>query len=301
VLVGAEATGLPTAALMPNIYLRPAPGLPQFGTGWSPARGPLGRGRDALVASAVRRLWTTGLPALNAARADLGLALVGDLYELLDRCARALVMTSPSFDFPTSALPANVRYVGPQLDDPDWAGVEDWRPAGADPLVLVAMSSVFQAQAEVLRRIAAALGRLPVRAVLTTGPAIAPSDVPAPANVRVLRAAPHRQVLSEAALMVTHAGHGSVLKALAAGVPLVCMPLGRDQKDNTTRVLRLDAGVRVSKHARPAGIAAAIRQALDHPAYTHAAYRFAATLAAEAAEHPDATHEAEAMLTLDHP
>src|SRR5436190_1689514 len=53
VLVGAEATGLPTAALMPNIYLRPAPGLPQFGTGWSPTRGPLGRGRDALVALAV--------------------------------------------------------------------------------------------------------------------------------------------------------------------------------------------------------------------------------------------------------
>src|SRR5436305_4493531 len=212
-----------------------------------------------------------------------------------------LVMTSPSFDFPTSALPANVRYVGPQLDDPDWAGVGDWRPAGADPLVLVAMSSVFQAQAEVLRRIAAALGRLPVRAVLTTGPAIAPSEVPAPANVRVLRAAPHCQVLSEAALMVTHAGHGSVLKALAAGVPLVCLPLGRDQKDNTTRVLRLDAGIRVSKHARPAGIAAAIRQVLAHPAYAHAAHRFAATLAAESAAHPDATHEAEAVLTLAHP
>ena len=43
------------------------------------------------------------------------------------------------------------------------------------------------------------------------------------------------------------------------------------------------------------------REVLDHPAYTHAAYRFAATLAAEAAEHPDATHEAEAVLTLDHP
>jgi hypothetical protein len=58
--------------------------------------------------------------------------------------------------------------------------------------------------------------------------------------------------------------------------------------------------VRVSKHAGPAGIAAAIRQVLDHPAYTQAACRFAATLAAEAAERPDATHEAEALLSLDH-
>jgi MGT family glycosyltransferase len=298
-LIGAQATGLPTAALMPNIYLRPAPGLPQFGTGWSPARGRIGRGRDMLVAAAVRRLWATGLPDLNAARTGCGLAPVGDLYELLDDCARVLVMTSPSFDFPASVLPPNVRYVGPQLDDPDWANGEDWRPPSNDPLVLVGMSSVFQSQADALRRVADGLGRLPVRAVLTTGPAIAPAEVPAPANVRVLRAAPHRQVLREAAAMVTHAGHGSVLKALAAGVPLVCMPLGRDQKDNTVRVLRLDAGVRVRKGERPAGIAAAVRQVLDRPAYTRAARRFAVIRAAEAAQHPDATQEAEALLTLN--
>jgi MGT family glycosyltransferase len=298
-LIGAQATGLPTAALMPNIYLRPAPGLPQFGTGWLPARGPAGRARDAVVAAAVRRLWATGLPAVNAARTANGLGPVGDLYELLDDCARVLVMTSPTFDFPASALPSNVRYVGPQLDDPDWARAEDWRPVGDDPLVLVGMSSVFQSQADALRRVADALGRLPVRAVLTTGPAIDPADVPAPANVRVLRAAPHREVLREAAAMVTHAGHGSVIKALAAGVPLVCMPLGRDQKDNTVRVLRLGAGVRVGKRVRPAGIAAAVRRVLDQPAYAQAARRFATTLAAEAARQPDATSEAEALLTLN--
>jgi UDP:flavonoid glycosyltransferase YjiC (YdhE family) len=157
------------------------------------------------------------------------------LYELLDRCTRVLVMTSASFDILPAALPSNVRYVGPQLDDPPWPGRGDWRPGGTGPLVLVAMNSTFQDQAEALRRIAAALRRLPVRAVLTTGLAIAPQDVPAPPNVRVLRAEPHNRVLAEADAVVTHAGHGTVLKALAAGVPVVCMPLGRDQKDNTAR------------------------------------------------------------------
>jgi MGT family glycosyltransferase len=296
-LIGAEASGLPTAALMPNIYLRPTPGLPQFGTGWSPARGRLGRVRDVLAAAAVRRLWASGLPTLNAARAAHGLGPIGDLYQLLDHCTRVLVMTSPSFDFPAAALPPNVRYVGPQLDDPVWADGDDWRPPGDDPLVLVAMSSVFQAQAGALRRVAEALDGLPVRATLTTGPAVEPADVPAPANVRVVRAAPHRQVLREAAVMVTHAGHGSVLKALAAGIPLVCMPLGRDQKDNTVRVLRLGAGVRVGKHARPNRVSAAVRQLLDHPGYAERARRFAAVLAAEAVRYPDATQEAEALLT----
>jgi MGT family glycosyltransferase len=241
-------------------------------------------------------LWAGGLTTLNAARDAHGLAPVNDMYEMLDHCAQVLVLTSPSFDFPAPALPPNVHYVGPQLDDPDWADSDSWRPAGQDPLVLVAMSSTFQSQVDALRRVADGLGRLPVRAVLTTGPAVAPEEVPAPANVRVVRAAPHQQVLREASVVVTHAGHGSVLKALAAGVPLVCMPLGRDQKDNTVRVLRLGAGVRVSKGEPPAGIAAAVRRVLDQPAYGRAAQEFAATLAHESATRPDAADEAEALL-----
>ena len=53
-------------------------------------------------------------------------------------------------------------------------------------------------------------------------------------------------ILPESTVVITHAGHGTVLKALAAGVPLVCVPMGRDQRDNTPGVLRLGAGVRVS-------------------------------------------------------
>ena len=205
-------------------------------------------------------------------------------------------MTSPTFDFSSPHIPANVTYVGPQLDDPDWATAGDWRPDGDDPLVLVATSSVFQDQADLLRRVAAALGQLPVRGLVTTGRAVDPADVPAPANVRVVRAAPHRAVLAETSVVVTHAGHGSVLKALAAGVPLVCMPMGRDQKDNTVRVLRLGAGVRVDKSAPPERIAAAVRQLLEDPAYAGAARRFADTLAEETRTRPSAADRAEGLL-----
>jgi MGT family glycosyltransferase len=295
-LIGAEACGLPTAALMPNIYLRPTKGLPQFGTGWSPGRRPWGKARDALTAAAVKRLFASCMPTLNAVRTGYQLPPLGDLYDVLDHCTRVLVLTSPSFDFPAPALPPNVRYVGPQLDDPHWAVESNWRPSGDGPIVLVAMSSTYQAQTDPLRRVAEGLGRLQVRGVLTTGPAVNPADVPAPPNVRVLRAAPHSEVLREASAVVTHAGHGSVIKALAAGVPLVCMPLGRDQKDNTVRVLRLGAGVKVSKRETAEGIAAAVGRVLDEPSYADAARRFAARLATEAAERPDAVQEAEALL-----
>jgi MGT family glycosyltransferase len=295
-LIGAQATGLPTAALMANIYLRPTPGLPVMMSGWTPGRGPAGRARDALVRAAMRQMFLRVTPGLNAVLAAHELAPVRDTFELFDRCRAVLVLTSPSFDYQSPHIPANVHFVGPQLDDPDWAADGDWRPEGGEPLVLVATSSVFQNQVDLLRRVADALGRLPVRGLITTGRAVDPADVPAPGNVRVVRTAPHRAVLAEAAAVVTHAGHGSVLKTLAAGVPVVCMPMGRDQKDNTVRVLRLGAGLRVAKDASPDRIAAAVRQVLDDPAYGAAARRCADTLAEEARTRPRAADRAEALL-----
>jgi MGT family glycosyltransferase len=162
-----------------------------------------------------------------------------------------------------TAAPNNLRYVGPQLDDPAWAAETTWRRSDSEPLVLVATSSIFQHQTSLLRRIAQALGHLPVRGLITTGLAVHPKEIQAPPNIEVVQAAPHRQVLAEGSVVVTHAGHGTVLKALAAGVPLVCVPMGRDQRDNTVRVLRLGAGVRVSEKAPPDQIAAAVSEILE--------------------------------------
>ena len=94
-----------------------------------------------------------------------GQSPLDDVFELFDRCNRVLVLTSPSFDFPAPRLPGNVRYVGPQLQDPDWAASAAWHRPGTDPLVLVATSSIYQHQADLLQRIARALGQLPVHAI----------------------------------------------------------------------------------------------------------------------------------------
>jgi MGT family glycosyltransferase len=301
ILLGALATGRPTAVLMPNIYLRPSVGLPPMGTGWLPGRNPVTRARNTLVGRGINRVASTWVPAMNDAAATHGVPAITEVFDLFDRCDRVLVMTSPSFDFVPEVLPRNVRYTGPQLEDPAWASSpppgEDWRPAGDAPLVLVSMSSVFQNQLEALRRVAQALGTLPVRGVITTGRAVDPIQVPAPGNVRVLRAVPHAQILAEAVVVVTHAGHGTVIKALAAGVPLVCLPQGRDQRDNAARVRRLAAGIRLGKRATSAAIAGAVRSVIGGDPYREAAVAFAAQLAREAASTPSAADEAENLLT----
>jgi MGT family glycosyltransferase len=296
IVIGGLATGLPTVALMANIYLRPTIGLPLLGTGWSPAQNVLGMARDRLAPTAAQWLLARTLPRVNAVVTSFGHPPLHDFFDYLDRCTRVLVMTSPSFDFPAPHLPDNVRYVGPQLDDPDWATQAPWQRKGDEPLVLVATSSVYQDQTDVLGRIAEALGQLPVHAVLTTGRAVESKDVPAPPNVDVLQAAPHQQILAEASVVVTHAGHGTVLKALSAGVPLVCIPMGRDQKDNSVRVLRLGAGVRLNAKSTPSQIAAAVSEVLRNAQYAAAARRFAGVLRLEARNAPSATDEAKALI-----
>jgi len=70
---------------------------------------------------------------------------------------------------------------------------------------------------------------------------------------------------------VTHGGHGTVIKSLAAGVPLVILPHGRDQADNAARVVARHAGVKLTRTSKPTKIAAAIRAVLDDPSYADGA------------------------------
>ena len=291
--VGAEAHGLPYAVLAANVLPLPGWGVPPFGPGLPLARGPLGRVRDAAMAAMSRRLWNNGLPALNAARRANGLEDVSDLLGYLGAAPRLLILTSRAFEYRQLAPPPNVRIVGPRLDDPAWVG--PWSPPSGDaPLVLAGLSSTFQDQGDVLQRIADGLGTLPVRGLVTTGPQVAPEDIAAPDNVTVVRSAPHTEVLRHASALVTHAGHGTVIKGLAAGVPVVALPMGRDQDENAARVVHAGAGLRLKPKASADRIAAAVRSVLDEPAYTTAARRVAAVVAQETA-HDAAAEELEAL------
>jgi len=280
--VGGRAEGVPTVSLQPNPMPLPGWGVPPIGPGWRPRPGLAGRLRDALGSVMARRLFDHGLPALNAARTAHGLAPLATVLEQFTDVDRMLILTSAALEYPGFAPPAHVRITGPRLDDPPWAAGAPV-PGGAEPLVLVALSSTYMAQEPVLARVAAALGTLPVRGLVTTGPAVDPARVPAPANVTVVRAASHAAVLPQAAAVVTHAGHGTLIRALAAGVPAVCMPMGRDQHENAARAVAAGAAVRLRASASPDRIAGAVRDVLTRPAYRAAAARMAAAIREEVA------------------
>ena len=280
-MAAAEARGLPLALLAANVWSLPTmPGALPFGAGMLPAANDEERGMHAMVGQMSRTFFQAGLPDLNTARAALGLAPLDDLFAQLDGARAILLATSKAFDFAPEPLPAPFAHVGPYLADPAW--VQPLVPPPGDaPLVLVSFSSLYQAQEPVLRAIIAALGQLPVRGVVTTGPTIDPAEFEAPANVAVVRSAPHGALLEDAALFVTHAGHGSALRPLMAGVPLLCLPMGRDQNDNAARVVHRGAGLTLPADADSDAIAAAVRRVLDEPAFRTAAQTLGAAIRAD--------------------
>ena len=283
-MVGAESAGVPCIALSPNICFYPLPGVPPFGPGLLPATGLYGMVRDALVRNVSLYVFGRGTSAFNLTRRRLGLPPLTHPLEQLAHVTRHLLLTSAAFDFPSSSLPNRIVYAGPELEDPGWVEPwsSPWPECDSRPLILVGFSTTFQNHKGVLHRTIQALSLLHVRAVVTLGPALDSADLPWASNVSICPSAPHNQLLSRASAVITHAGHGTVIRALAAGVPLLCMPMGRDQNDNAARVVARGAGLRLNPSASVRMIRNALLELLKSYKYAENAKRLGMRIAGDA-------------------
>lgn len=278
--VAAEAAGLPSFALVHCPYPLPVDGAPPLFTGLRPLDGRIGALRDRLFGGVATRLLARGMPLLDKARSERGLEPLENWAAQLLGAREICVMTAPELDFSSrGALPRNVRYVGPAFEPYAREWRSPWPEANRDPLVLVSFSTSYMNQLALAQRVLDALAGLPVRALLTAGPALDAQALRIPANARTVAYIPHRTVLPHAALVVTHSGWQTVNAALADGVPLVCVPDGRDQPDNAARVVAAGAGVRVNKNASPTKLRKVIAQALEDPALKRGASEMARALA----------------------
>lgn len=282
-MLAGEVAKIPTALLASNISLWPLPGHPPFGPGFQPARSEADRARDAEVSAMVEQLWDGFLPGLNAVRAHFGVAPLAHVLEQPLRAGRHLLATSNSFDFPTERLPDHVRYVGPLLEMPSWAH-ERWASPPAReirPLVLVSFSTTNQGQADALQRVISGLANEPVEVIVTLGKALEGLHLQASPNVTILPNAAHDEILTKARAVVTHGGHGTVMRSLSHGVPLVVLPMGRDQNDNAARVDYHGAGLRLDPSASPQMLGEAVRRILSEPGFAERAAALGRAIAEE--------------------
>lgn len=266
-IIAAEEAGLPSAALVPNIWMAATPGT-----------------KDPLSLKVIKRVVKSGLPDLNAARAERGLPPLAEFYDQLLAADRVLVLSSETLDAASPFVPDNVRYVGPVLDDPVWTEPwsSPWLESNEDPLVLVGFSQLFQNQGPLLQRVIDVLAPMKVQAVVALGRSLESDALVGADNVVVVRSVPHSLLLKDASLVISHCGHGTTAKALAAGVPMVCVPMGRDQPATAECVAKQGAGIVVMPGAATAELLTqTIREVLENDAYRANARCLAATFAEE--------------------
>jgi MGT family glycosyltransferase len=170
--------------------------------------------------------------------------------------------------------PPTVTHVGPIFEQalPDEPGPHGsvrsildapWSGGDRRPLIVVSLGSTYMHQEEVLRRIGAAAVGLDARVLMLTGQDLDPVEVAGLDRAIVVRRfVPHAAVLPEAALLITHAGMGSVMAAFTAGIPMICIPLGRDQDANAGRAAELGTSITLSTDSARDEIASAVNQAL---------------------------------------
>jgi UDP:flavonoid glycosyltransferase YjiC (YdhE family) len=213
---------------------------------------------------------------LNKLRAEHDLPIDPDLAML----SRYLVLSPfpPSYRDPAFPLPATAHAIRPLTPEPvrkdaapAWAA-----PVRGAPTVYFTLGTVFNLESgDLFARVLAGLRDLPLNVIATVGREIDPEEFgPQPAHIHVARYIPQSSILPRCAAVVSHGGSGSVIAALAHGLPSVLLPMGADQPLNAARCAELGvARVLDAVGATPADVRAAVSTVLADPSYRRAAAR----------------------------
>jgi MGT family glycosyltransferase len=170
-----------------------------------------------------------------------------------------VVHAPPAFQYADGAAPQEgVHAVGRVFEPPTGAWCP---PPGAGPVLLLSLGTSSNDQPRLLASCVAAFAGSRWHVVLTLGAGVDPAELGAlPGNVEVHRWLPHGEVLPHASAAVSHGGMGSVLEALAAGVPVVAIPTHPEAVANGRRVAAAGLG-RCIPHEEISG--PAVRAAVD--------------------------------------
>ena len=215
-----------------------------------------------------------GREELNETRRRLGLAPLDHVHGGISR-ELALVGTFPQLEYPRHSSWPWVRVTGPLMYERPADDVD--LPPGDDPLVLIAPSTSQDRDQRMLRAALAALADEPVRVIAATNRRGEPvSGLDVPANARVVDWLSYGRTMPECSAVVCHAGHGTVVRSLASGVPLVACPAAGDMGENAARVAWAGVGVSLPRRLVTArGIRLAVRRVLGEPRYSDRARELA--------------------------
>lgn len=190
----------------------------------------------------------------------------------------------PRFQDPATPLPPTthaIRYTGFNAAGPET--LPDWIAAlPAQPTVYATLGTMQNHHTELFRAILEALAEEPVNLIVTVGRNGDPASFgPQPAHIHIAHYIPQSLLLPRCDLVIHHGGSGTVMDALALGLPMVVIPIAADQPPNAESCARLGVAEVIGPDARtPEAIRAATRTVLSDPSYRQAAAQVRADMEA---------------------
>jgi UDP:flavonoid glycosyltransferase YjiC (YdhE family) len=210
---------------------------------------------------------------LNVQRARLGLSPVQRFHGGVSPDL-ALVATFPQLEYPRR-WPAGVEITGPMTFEVPHLDIE--LPPGDAPLVLVAPSTAHDSNNHLVRTALKALADEPVRVVATTNRVVPQEPIEVPANAILVDWLSYSQLMPAASLVISHGGHGTVCRALAAGAPILICPFTGDMSETAMRVAWAKVGLSVPwRLCKPRPLRWAARRLLGDDSFAERAERLAA-------------------------
>ncbi|MBR7837126.1 hypothetical protein KDL01_27865 [Actinospica durhamensis] len=220
-----------------------------------------------------------------------GFGPIPDIDELWGGRDLVLATSLAEFDLPVRAPWPQLVHSGPVLEQDSRAdGLRlPWPAEDPTPLVVVSFSTEEgQASTAKLQRTLDAFAELSVHVVATTS-GVDPGLLSVPGNAHAVRFAPHDALMSRAAVVVTHGGHGTAMRALCHGAPALLL-VGRagdqpgiaalDQPIVAAFVEEIGAGIAVGVEAGSPQIRAAAGELLAHDGFRRRAEQAARSLGA---------------------
>ena len=264
----AEHLGIPFITVCNALLLNTEPSVPPPFTDWSFQKSWWSRLRNRFGYALSRQAMRPVSDTVDRYREKWRLPKLRKPEDSFSRIAQ-ICQQPRAFDYPRKRLPTAFHYVGP-LRGPSHKAIHfPWERLDGRPLVYASLGTLQNRKVRLFRLFAEACRGLDVQLVLTHGGGLDERTAAnLPGDPLVVSYAPQLEVLSKAALTLTHAGLNTVLDSLSCGVPLIALPITYEQPAIARRIEWTGAGESLARERLDANqLRGLIRKVLHTPRY----------------------------------
>lgn len=271
--IAAEITNIPCAVVYHSGLPFRGPDIPPFASGL-----PIAGDNHKIVevyAQKERSILYFMDKRLNAVRRRFGLLpMQPQMLRIPYSKWLNLVTTVEAMEATRDNLTANTLYIGPCFanrigQSSDDGFPYDWLNANGYK-IYVSMGTIFNGKPRVFRKIISAMGETDCQVIVSAGNAyrsVVRKGIPS--NTKVFPSVPQVDLLPKMNLVIGHGGNNSIGETLAAGKPLIVLPIGGEQRDNASRVEYLKVGLRLDiKKFTADEIRQAVNQIRSHSTFS---------------------------------